>query len=97
MEGQFYQISMETITLICGVLLCVVGIASFVTGLLSKAKESGALTAKVDLMLDGVDKIQDKLNANNEWKEETGKILSSHDERIKANSKDIQELKEKLK
>ena len=72
----------QTITFICGVILCVIGIATFVTGLVSRAKEDGALSNKVDTALKGIDEIKQTLNEQRDWRETIGIELETHEQKI---------------
>lgn len=72
----------QTITFICGVILCVIGVATFVTGLVSRAKEDGALSNKVDTALKGIDEIKQTLNEQRDWRETIGIELENHEQKI---------------
>ena len=72
----------QTITFICGVILCIIGIATFVTGLVSRAKEDGALSNKVDTALKGIDEIKQTLNEQRNWRETIGIELENHEQKI---------------
>ena len=72
----------QTITFICGVILCVIGVATFVTGLVSRAKEDGALSNKVDTALKGIDEIKQTLSEQRYWRETIGIELENHEQKI---------------
>ena len=72
----------QTITFICGVILCVIGVATFVTGLVSRAKEDGALSNKVDTALKGIDEIKQTLSEQRDWRETIGIELENHEQKI---------------
>lgn len=72
----------QTITFICGVILCVIGVATFVTGLVSRAKDDGALSNKVDTALKGIDEIKQTLNEQRNWRETIGIELENHEQKI---------------
>lgn len=72
----------QTITFICGVILCVIGVATFVTGLVSRAKEDGALSNKVDTALKGIDEIKQTLSEQRNWRETIGIELENHEQKI---------------
>ena len=74
--------SVQTITFICGVIMCVIGLATFISALLAKAKESGQLDHKVDEALRGIAEIKSKLNQNYTWQESIGLKVQSHEEKI---------------
>ena len=72
----------QTITFICGIILCVIGVATFVTGLVSRAKEDGALSNKVDTALKGIDEIKQTLSEQRDWRETIGIELENHEQKI---------------
>lgn len=72
----------QTITFICGIILCVIGVATFVTGLVSRAKDDGALSNKVDTALKGIDEIKQTLNEQRNWRETIGIELENHEQKI---------------
>lgn len=80
MEGQ--SINMETVLFICSVLLCIVGVGTFVIGLTTRAKQDGILQQKVDNALDGIEDIKEKIEKQADWREYVNNKLTKHDERI---------------
>ena len=72
----------QTITFICGIILCVIGVATFVTGLVSRAKDDGALSNKVDTALKGIDEIKQTLKEQRNWRETIGIELENHEQKI---------------
>lgn len=72
----------QTVTFVCGIILCVIGIATFVTGLISRAKDDGALSNKVDTALKGIDEIKQTLTAQRDWRETIGIELENHEQKI---------------
>lgn len=76
------MISIETITLVTGVLMCVIGVCTFVTGLTNRAKSDGALSQKVDSTLKGIEEIKDSLKEQHSWREQAGMLLERHSQQI---------------
>ena len=74
--------SSQTIIFICGIILCLIGVATFVTGLVSRAKEDGALSNKVDTALKGIDEIKQTLSEQRNWRETIGIELENHEQKI---------------
>ena len=72
----------QTVTFVCGIILCVIGIATFVTGLISRAKDDGALSNKVDTALKGIVEIKKTLTAQRDWRETIGIELENHEQKI---------------
>lgn len=72
----------QTITFLCGVIMCIIGVATFISALLARAKENGQLDHKVDEALRGISEIKSKLNQNYSWQENIGLKVQSHEEKI---------------
>ena len=60
--------STQTVTFICGVIMCLIGVSTFITSMLSKAKSDGVLSNKVDTALKGIDEIKSSLNDQRKWR-----------------------------
>ena len=86
----------QTITFICGVILCVIGIATFVTGLVSRAKEDGALSNKVDTALKGIDEIKQTLSEQRDWRETIGIELENHEQKIDTLFKKVESIERNI-
>ena len=50
-----------TITFVCGIIMCVIGVASFVTSMVNKARQEGVLISKVDTALSGIESIKEDI------------------------------------
>lgn len=74
--------STQTVTFICGVIMCLIGVSTFITSMLSKAKSDGILSNKVDTALKGIDEIKSSLNDQRKWREEIAIITARQDEQI---------------
>lgn len=72
----------QTVTFLCGILMCIIGIATFISALLTKARKDGQLEYKVDEALRGIDEIKKSLSHTNAWKESIGLKVQSHEEQI---------------
>lgn len=86
----------QTITFICGVILCVIGVATFVTGLVSRAKEDGALSNKVDTALKGIDEIKQTLSEQRNWRETIGIELENHEQKIDTLFKKVESIERNI-
>ena len=86
----------QTITFICGVILCVIGVATFVTGLVSRAKEDGALSNKVDTALKGIDEIKQTLSEQRDWRETIGIELENHEQKIDTLFKKVESIERNI-
>lgn len=72
----------QTVTFICGVIMCIIGVATFVSALLTKARKDGQLEYKVDAALKGIDEIKSTLNHTQSWQESISLKVQSHEEQI---------------
>ena len=72
-----------TITLILGVIGCVVGVSTFVSGRMAKAEHNGAIEAKINQAIDGISSINRKLEALSNGQHSIDLMVRSHDEQIK--------------
>ena len=86
----------QTITFICGIILCVIGVATFVTGLVSRAKDDGALSNKVDTALKGIDEIKQTLNEQRNWRETIGIELENHEQKIDTLFKKVESIERNI-
>lgn len=72
----------STITLLVGVISCIVGIATFISGMVSRAQREGVLEQKINQALEGIDEIKKELKeeTRNNRSLETG--IKLNEERI---------------
>lgn len=87
----------ETLTWACGVIMCVIGICTFVSGIISRAKGEGVLSNKVDTALKGIEDIKTTLSEQRTWREATNKALTEHSEKIKTLFNKVNSLEEELR
>lgn len=73
-----------TITFVTGVIACIVGIATFVVGMISRAKDSGVLAHKVDTALQGIEEIKKTLSEQRTWREAMAIEVEAHEQKIKS-------------
>ena len=55
----------STITCVVGIVGCVVGIATFVSAQITKAKQDGMLIAKIDQCVNGIESIKSDMKEKN--------------------------------
>lgn len=72
----------QTVTFLCGVVMCIIGVATFLSALLTRARKDGQLEYKVDAALKGIDEIKATLNYTHSWQENIGLKVQSHEEQI---------------
>lgn len=72
----------QTVTFICGIIMCCIGVATFISALLTRARKDGQLEYKVDAALKGIDEIKATLSHTQSWQESIGLKVQSHEEQI---------------
>lgn len=83
----------ETITFVCGIIMCVIGVSTFVSALITRARKDGQIEYKVDSALKGIDEIKDSLKGQNTWKESVSMRIEGHEENIKSLFRKYSELR----
>lgn len=86
-----------TITLIVGIIGCVIGVSSFVSSLLNKAQTNGVLEQKIEQALQGIDEIKMQVKDSATNQSNMSLTVQSHTEQIKSLYKAIDELKVRIK
>lgn len=86
----------QTITFVSGIIMCVIGVATFVAALLTRARKEGQLEYKVDAALKGIDEIKATLSSTHLWKENIAVKVQSHEEQITTLFNDYRELVERV-
>ena len=82
-----------TITLIVGIVTCVIGVASFVGSLQNKAQNTGILQQKLEQAIQGIEEIKKQVEKSNTVQSNLNLQVTSHSEQIKSIYKTIDELK----
>lgn len=86
----------QTVTFICSLIMCAIGIATFISALLTRARKDGQLEYKVDAALKGIDEIKETLSHTHEWQEGSGLKIQSHEEQIKTLFTNYENLEKRL-
>lgn len=86
-----------TITLIIGIVGCVIGVSTFVSSLLNKAQTNGALGQKIEQALKGIEEIKAQVKDSAANQSSMSLTVQSHTEQIKNLYKAIDELKARVK
>jgi len=85
-----------TITLIIGVIGCVVGVSTFVSSLQSKAQNNGVLEQKIEQALQGIDEIKKRVESSATSQANMSLMVQSHTEQIHNLYKIMDELKKRV-
>lgn len=86
----------ETLTFTAGIIMCVIGVSTFVLGLTSRARSEGVLTNKVDTALKGIAEIQETLKEQRDWREDIALKFSKLEQEVNRLKEDIDEINIKL-
>ena len=82
------------ITCIVGIIGCIIGVATFTSAQLTKARENGALIEKVDYLVKSFDEQKRELKERHIW---TTKILDEHTRDITNLKARIEHLEEEMR
>jgi uncharacterized coiled-coil DUF342 family protein len=83
MNSESMMSPVQTITFLCSLIMCIIGVATFISALLTRARKDGQLEYKVDEALKGIDEIKKTINQTHTWQESIGLEVQSHEERIR--------------
>ena len=72
----------QTVTFVSGIIMCIIGVATFISALITRARKDGQLEYKVDAALKGIDEIKNTLNSTHMWQEDIALKVQSHEEKI---------------
>lgn len=72
----------DTITFSIGIIMCVIGVASFVVGITQRAKSDGVLSNKVDSAVKGIEEIKTTLSEQRDWREDIGITVERHNQQL---------------
>lgn len=84
------------ITLVIGIISCVIGVSTFVSGMVTRGKTEGQTVEKINQCIKGIDEIKKDLKENTLGYNDLKGIMIAHDNRIKACEEDIKEIYTRL-
>ena len=73
----------ESILFMISIITCLIGVLTFISGMMQRSKSDGILTNKVDMALKGIDEIKASLNENTIWRREISTKVEGHEQNIK--------------
>lgn len=74
---------LSTITFLGGILSCVIGIATFITGMNSRAQKEGVLEQKINQAIEGIEEIKAEMKSTSRNQNALALLVQSHEEQIK--------------
>lgn len=86
----------QTITFLVGIIACAVGVMTFISGMLQRSKNAGALENKVDTILKKIENIEETLSEHRDLNEEIRVTIAEHEEKIKTVFNRVEALEKKM-
>lgn len=72
----------QTISFVISLIMCAIGVMTFVSGIVQRSKNDGILSNKVDTALKGIDEIKKTLNDQRDWREEISVVTERQQQQI---------------
>ncbi|MBO4543240.1 MAG: hypothetical protein J5725_08690 [Bacteroidales bacterium] len=82
-----------TITFLIGIISCVIGVSTFITGRMAKAEKNGSMETKITQALDGISSINKKLEEFTKSQHTIDLMVNSHEEQLRTLEKEQAELR----
>lgn len=74
---------MEYISFVCSIILCVIGVATFVVGMNTRSKNDGAMMQKLDQAIDGIEDLKTDMKEVKDNQHKSDLKIQSHEDQIK--------------
>lgn len=72
-----------TLTLLAGIISCLIGIFTFIAGRMAKAEHNGSMETKINQALEGIESINKKLEDSTHNQHSIELMVSSHEQQLK--------------
>lgn len=89
-------IDISTISLLGGIITCIVGIATFIVGMNSRAKKEGVLEQKINQAIEGIEEIKGDIKSTTSNQATLALLVQSHEEQIKTLFRSYNSLESRL-
>lgn len=86
----------QFITLTISIIMCGIGISTFISSLLNRARNDGSLTAKLEEAVKGIEDIKNELKDFTDWKDRINQIIVEHSEKIETLFRNIARIEHQL-
>lgn len=86
----------QFITLTISIIMCGIGISTFISSLLNRARNDGSLTAKLEEVVKGIEDIKNELKDFTDWKDHINQIIVEHSEKIETLFRNIARIEHQL-
>lgn len=73
---------MNTILFVCSLIVCIIGVLTFISGLMTKSKEDGVLVEKINQALEGIEELKSDLKSVTNTEKSLELMVRSHEEQI---------------
>ena len=74
---------MEVISFVCSIILCVIGVATFVVGMNARSKSDGIMMQKLDQAVDGIEDLKTDMKEVKDNQHKSDLKIQSHEDQIK--------------
>ncbi len=74
---------MESITFVCGVIACLIGIFTFIVGMNTRAKADGEVVQKLNQAVNGIAELKSDIKEIKNSQQNLALLVNSHEEQIK--------------
>lgn len=74
---------MDYITLVCGIIACIIGVLTFIAGMVSRAKNEGVMVQKLNQALDGIEELKTDVKGVSNTQQHQALAIQAHEEQIK--------------
>lgn len=86
----------QFITLTISIIMCGIGISTFISSLLNRARNDGSLTAKLEEVVKGIEDIKSELKDFTDWKDHINQVIVEHSEKIETLFRNIARIEHQL-
>lgn len=86
----------QFITLTVSIIMCGIGISTFISSLLNRARNDGSLTAKLEEVVKGIEDIKSELKDFTDWKDHINQVIVEHSEKIETLFRNIARIEHQL-
>lgn len=74
---------MESITFVCGIVACLIGVLTFVVGMNNRAKADGEVVQKLNQAVSGISELKTDVKEIKTNQQNLALLVNSHEEQIK--------------
>lgn len=74
---------MEVISFVCSIILCIIGVATFVVGMNARSKNDGVMMQKLDQAVDGIEDLKTDMKEVKDNQHKSDLKIQSHEDQIK--------------